>query len=342
MQLTQHLINRIAAEGPLSVEAFMAEALYHPEWGYYTTQIPIGRDGDYITAPEMTQVFGELIGLWAYVQWEQQDQPSDLFLIELGPGRGTLMADILRVAKHYPDFHKSLRIYLVEQSTCLHELQKQTLANQTINWVSDLSAVPLGPTVLIANEFFDALPLQQFIFKNGRWWERAITNYQDKFDFCEIETSLQPLYPPNEDAIYEQCPEAVVITQEIAKRLHLFPGAALIIDYGYEGPASGDTLQALSHHQYHNPLSNVGQVDLTHHVDFRALKTIFCQYNLKVESLQSMGAFLKELGLIERTEQLCREATPSQRQQLLAAAVRLTNPQYMGELFKVLNVASRK
>ncbi|MEI8295461.1 MAG: SAM-dependent methyltransferase [Alphaproteobacteria bacterium] len=342
-KLTALLKQKIDAQGPLTLAAFLEEVLYHPQWGYYAQHNPIGGHGDYITAPEMTQVFGELLALWAYVQWQNKGCPHPFALIELGPGNGTLMQDALRIIQRYPDFAAAAHVYLLEKNQHLRNQQQQKLStyNDKITWVEDFEDILPMPSIIIANEFFDALPFQQFIYKQGRWWERHINYEANDFVYQDCPTTFQvPAENAHEGAqegaIYEYCALGQHFAQKIAERLSQAPGATLIIDYGYEEPAFGDTLQALRNHRYHPPLVDIGTADLTHHVNFTQLQQTFRHYSLQVQPLTTMGDFLSDLGIVQRTELLCQLATPTQRASLLTATARLIDPNHMGSLFKVL------
>jgi NADH dehydrogenase [ubiquinone] 1 alpha subcomplex assembly factor 7 len=348
--LAKHLKQKIDIEGPLTLAVFLEEVLYHPQWGYYAHHNPIGKDGDYITAPEMTQVFGELLALWAYVQWQSKGRHQPVALIELGPGKGTLMQDFLRTLQKYPDFAESLHVYLLEKNPDLRRQQQEKLSpyQDKITWVDELEAIPPMPSLIFANEFFDALPFQQFIHKQGQWWERHITYEANDFVYQDYLTTFQVPVPiasqeeAQEEVIYEHCALGQLFAQKIAERLHQAPGHVLIIDYGYEEPAFGNTLQALRTHRYHPPLVDIGTADLTHHVNFTQLQQIFCHYSLQTHPIIAMGDFLKDLGIVQRTELLCQKATPEQSQLLLTAAARLISANHMGYLFKVLIAESKE
>jgi NADH dehydrogenase [ubiquinone] 1 alpha subcomplex assembly factor 7 len=331
--LENRLKKQIETTGPLTVAEFMELALYDPTDGYYATKVPIGREGDYITAPEMTQVFGEVICLWLVDLWHQAGSPTPFHLVEIGPGHGTLMADILRT---FLSLKISLpQVHLVEISPLLKELQKTTLApfSTPILWHNDLTNLSQdqGFCLMVANEFWDALPIQQFAKVDEEWVERRISKDDAQLIFL----------PNNATPIREVCPAMPSLVTQIASHLKMNQGAALFLDYGYDQPdAIGDTLQALSHHKSQSPLVNVGQADLTHYVDFYRLRNLFKNTGLKVCGPMPQGIFLKEIGLELRTEHLCEQATPAQRGSLQTAAVRLTQPSGMGSLFKVLCVTS--
>jgi NADH dehydrogenase [ubiquinone] 1 alpha subcomplex assembly factor 7 len=324
--LSTRLRAQIEVRGPLPLADFMAQALYDPHAGYYQQKAPIGRQGDYITAPEMTQVFGEIIALWLIDIWHQAGCPTPFHLIELGPGRGTLMADILRTFQSLKMPCSAMTIHLVEVSRPLKDLQKAALApfSMTCQWHDDLTSIPSGFSLWVGNEFWDALPLCQIV--------------QTGIERCVDWDGHQFIFIPEESAsIWEHCPAMPGLVSQIAPFLH--NGAALFIDYGYDQEgATGDTLQALLHHRPHHPLANPGQVDLTHHVDFHRLKSLFQEAGLAVYGPTFQGQFLTQMGLESRTEQLCARATPDQRGNLRTAAVRLTNSAYMGALFKVISV----
>jgi len=345
-QLTKHLKQKIDIEGTLTLAAFLEQVLYHPQWGYYAQHDPIGKEGDYITAPEMTQVFGELLALWAYTQWQNKGKPHPLALIELGPGKGTLMQDFLRVAQKYSDFMEVLHIYLLEKNHLLRTQQQEKLSlyHGKIAWVKDLEDIPPMSSLILANEFFDALPFQQFIYKQGQWWERYMTYEMNDFVYQDYPTNFQvPVFESvPEGSIYEHCALGHDFAYKIAERLRQAPGNALIIDYGYKEPTLGDTLQGLRNHRYHPPFVDVGTADLTHHVNFSDLQQIFCHHSLPTPLIITMGDFLKGLGIVERTERLCQKATATQRQLLLTATARLISPNHMGSLFKVLIAESKE
>ncbi len=331
MSLDHRIQTQIEATGSLTVSEFMALALYDPTDGYYAKKIPIGRSGDYITAPEMTQVFGEIIALWFVDLWHQAGHSPLFHLVEMGPGRGTLMTDILRT-------FLSLKIplpqvHLVEISPLLKELQKAALTpfSTSIFWHNDLTTLPQdqGFCMMVANEFWDALPIQQFTKMNEEWVERHVGKNDNQLIFL----------PEESTPIHEVCPDMPHLVTQISNHLKASQGAALFLDYGYDQPdAAGDTLQALSHHKPQSSLVNVGQADLTHHVDFYRLKKLFEDADLKVHGPMPQGEFLKELGLEIRTEQLCERANPDQRGTLRTAAVRLAHPSHMGTLFKAMCV----
>jgi NADH dehydrogenase [ubiquinone] 1 alpha subcomplex assembly factor 7 len=334
MPLETRLKEQIKSTGPVTLHDFITQVLYDPNDGYYATKVPIGRTGDYITAPEIIQVFGEVIALWLVDVWQKAGSPTPFHLIEIGPGRGTMMVDILRTLKSLKVPLHELTIHLIEVSPLLKDIQKTTLSfySASLYWHEDLSTLPQnqGYCLMIANEFWDALPIQQHVKVNESWVERLVGLEDDAFIFL-----------PNEPTVKETSPAMPGLVDQISQHLKIKGGAALFIDYGYDQPdAIGDTLQALQNHEKQSPLIHIGQADLTHHVDFHRLSTLFQEAGLNVHGPVSQGDFLKSNGFELRTEQLCEQATPDQQGSLQTAAVRLTHPFQMGDLFKVIAVTN--
>ena len=342
--LTDELKRLIAAEGPIPVARFMAEALSHPTRGYYVTRDPLGRDGDFVTAPEVSQMFGELIGLWCIDMWRQMGAPSPLRLIELGPGRGTLMADALRAARMRPDFLQAVDLHLIDVSPVLRQAQQDALAAHMPQWHGSIDEVDDGPAVIIANEFFDALPIRQYQRQGERWYERMVTVANGALAFT---LSSGPAAGPgdgrpaaNDGDIAEVSLAADAVMRRMAVRLAESGGAALIIDYGHAGDGLGDTLQAVRKHRYAPVLDAVGDADLTAHVDFAALSRAAVGGGAQVHGPAEQGDFLNRLGIGARAAQLKQRATTQQLADIDAALERLTGDAQMGRLFKVLAVTS--
>ena len=322
----------------------MAIALGHPEHGYYRKSDPLGAAGDFITAPEISQVFGEIIGLWAAVTWQQAGSPSSVRLVELGPGRGTLMADALRAANGIPGFSQALTVHLVETSPVLRDRQRQALSETQVEWYESLSDIPAGPAIIIANEFFDALPTDQYVRTQEGWCERRIDIIQpgDCLAFRVTEDVPPPGTIPSELAeapvggIFEHSPNREAECAALGRRLVAEGIAALIIDYGHTLPGIGETLQAVRRHQPHDVLSNAGEVDLTTHVDFAALADAARGAGAYSWGALPQGAFLTELGAEQRTKSLASAAAPDQAANLRTGLKRLIAADGMGTLFKVM------
>lgn len=329
--LAEILAARIRSEGPMPLSDYMAECLLHPQHGYYTTRPPFGTEGDFTTAPEISQMFGELLGLCLAQTWLDHGAPSPFTLAEIGPGRGTLMADILRATRTVPGFHAGLRLRLVEASPRLRAVQAQTLKDHAPEWcqITDLE----GPLYLIANEFFDALPIRQFQRAGPGWRERMVGLVGGTLGFglgpvIPVPDLTHRLTDTTEGQIVETCPQAPAIVAEIAARLT--PGLALILDYG-GWRSLGDTFQALRSHAPVDPFAAPGEADLTAHVDFEPLTRV-----PPAHAYTTQGALLAALGIAARSKRLARNLTGPALQSHLAATERLTSPAEMGTLFKAL------
>lgn len=345
MTLTALLQARIAADGPMRLDDYMATCLLHPQHGYYTTRDPLGAAGDFITAPEISQMFGELVGLALAQAWLDQGQPARFTLAELGPGRGTLMADALRATRAVPGFHAAAEVVLVERSPTLRAAQARTVP--TARWCADVTDLPdRQPLFLVANEFFDALPIRQFTRDAGADWRETVIGLTPDGALC------LGLGPPAPYALLahrltdtrpgdrvEICPAAAAIIAAITRRMAAHGGAALIIDYG-GGPSLGDTFQALRAHAPVDPLADPGCADLTAHVDFTALAAQ-ARAAVAVSAITPQGLFLERLGITARAERLAAALHGAARAAHVAAHRRLTHPDEMGSLFKVLGLSPR-
>lgn len=334
--LAQILAARIRAHGPMSLADYMAECLLHPQHGYYTTQNPFGSSGDFITAPDISQMFGELLGLSLAQAWLDQGAPNPFTLAELGPGRGTLMADVLRATKAVPGFHAAMRVVLVEASPRLRATQAQALHGYRPLWADSVQDLPRHPLFLVANEFFDALPIRQFQRAGLGWRERLVGLSAEALSFglgpvVPIADLTDRLADTAQGDIVEICPQAPAIMAEIAARM-ADQGAALIIDYG-GWHSLGDTFQAVQAHQPVDPFAAPGQADLTAHVDFAALAAAA---HPAAHVYTTQGALLSALGIAQRSARLAQNLSGAALHSHLDATQRLTAPTEMGSLFKVL------
>ena len=332
--LARLLAERIREGGPITVADYMAECLLHPVHGYYTTREPFGVAGDFTTAPEISQMFGELVGLALAQAWMDQGQPARFTLAELGPGRGTLMADILRATKAVPGFHTAAQVVLVEASPRLRGVQAQTLAACSPLWLDRAEDLPDQPTFLIGNEFLDALPIRQFLLSPDGWRERLV-GLQDGALVFGLSAPLDrvPDTPAFQTAqpgdLVEHCAPALTAVAASLRPILRHGGLALVIDYG-GWRSRGDTLQALRHHAFDAPLAHPGEADLTAHVDFEPLAA------LAASQFTTQGAFLQHLGIDARAQRLAQGLTGAALESHQAAHRRLTHPEEMGSLFKVL------
>ena len=344
--LDRHLRRRIALEGPLTIAAYMVEALTNPDHGYYTTRDPLGEKGDFTTAPEVSQVFGELVGLWLADAWHRAGAPANAVLVELGPGRGTLMADALRAAQRMPGFSDAMAVHFVEASPRLRQAQKAAIAPRTATWHDSLATVPDGPTFLIANEFFDALPIHQLVLTDGGWRERiVVVTEEDRLAFAVSAggSPLETLIPEHlketapDGAVFEVSPLSIAIARTISERVR-GSGAALIVDYGHPVSAFGDTLQAVHRHQFSDVLATPGECDITAHVDFDAMSRTAAENGTSVFGPVTQGGLLAALGVEIRRRQLTAAADPDRKRAIETGIRRLISPQEMGTLFKALAI----
>ncbi len=348
--LEQEIRRRIAAAGPMPVAEYMALCLGDPTHGYYVTRDPLGAAGDFTTAPEVSQMFGELLGLWMAATWMQMGSPEKVRVVELGPGRGTLMKDALRAVQVLPAFRKAIVLHFVEISPVLRSQQQQTLAEMgvPIFWHNALADVPKGTLIVIANEFFDALPINQAVKTDKGWHERRVGIDGDgKFAFV---VAPEPLAHSNivlprtvreapAGSIFEWRNDLVAMA--LGRRLADERGAALVIDYGHAESDVGDTFQAVGHHAYADVLSMPGAVDLTAHVDFQALKRAVEAMGVAGYGPITQAQLLRRLGIETRAGKLKARATPTAAAEIDLALARLidTGRSGMGALFKAVAFA---
>ena len=343
MSLRDILISQIRAQGPMRLDDYMSTCLLHPEHGYYTTRTPFGAAGDFITAPEISQMFGELIGLALAQTWLEQGAPKPFTLAELGPGRGTLMADVLRAAKRVDGFVEAAEITLLEASPALRAVQADTLADHEPHWIDTITALPEQPTYLIANEFFDALPIRQFVRDGSRWRERQVGVAEDALVFGLGPAQPQPalahrLEDTKDGDLIEDCAAAAPALAAICDRIAAHGGASLIFDYG-DWRTLGDTLQALQDHAPADPLDAPGHADLTAHVDFEAL--LGAVTDCTASRITPQGLFLERLGITQRAQALAKTLSGAALESHIAAHRRLTHPQEMGNLFKTFGIVPK-
>lgn len=336
------IVNQIKRFGPINLAEYMTLCLLHPEHGYYIKGTPIGRHGDFITAPEISQMFGEMLGLCLVQTWFNQGHPDPFILVELGPGRGTLMADILRAAKAVPGFLQAAQIWLVEVSDDLKGQQSKTLKDYNPHWVDKIEDLPDRPIFLVANEFFDALPMRQFHRTKDGWQERMLGLSAGELSFglaSPLPVDAMDQWP---DAtigdIVETSAPAQAIAAEISGRIKDHGGVALIVDYGhFDG--KGDTFQALRQHQKTDPLMFPGESDLTAHVNFASL--VQSTAGIDHSAMTAQGVLLERLGITERAQTLADNLTGDPLQTHIAAHRRLTHPAEMGALFQAIALYPR-
>ena len=343
--LDMEIRRRIAAAGPMPVGEFMTLCLTDRAHGYYTTRDPLGERGDFVTSPEISQIFGELIGLWMAAVWKRMGAPANVRVVELGPGRGTMMNAALRAAKVMPAFREAVVLHLVEVSQLLQAQQERALAQLPVpmSWHRALSEVPPGPAIVVANEFFDALPVSQAVNAEDGWYERRVgIDAEGRLAFTVAPEPLAQFERLLPQALRAAPPGAIfewrsdTIAMELGRRLARERGAALVIDYGHAESAAGETLQAVGQHAYADPLSAPGTLDLTAHVDFAALARAVEAMGAKAFGPIAQGELLRRLGIEARAATLKARAQPAAAAEIDAALARLTGQGRagMGGLFK--------
>lgn len=344
-KLEKFIKNQIDLNGPMDIGQFMSIALAHPKYGYYMKQDPFGREGDFTTAPEISQIFGEILGAWVADLWMQMGCPESFTLLECGPGRGTLMVDMLRGAKNVKGFHEAAQIHLLEISPTLKKIQGEKLFPHRPIWHDSLETLPTGePLIVLANEFLDALPFRQ-LQKTAEGWQERVVSYEEENGFVfalrpvgkalisHIPSHLHSAHP---DGVFEIAPARINFIRNLAAHLRENSGVALFIDYGPMRSGLGDSFQALKDNAYAKPLEDVGNADLTSHVDFEALAQAAGQEGLQINGPVNQGTFLQNLGIGLRAQKLKRSASKEQGSDIEKSLHRLTDSAQMGKLFKVL------
>jgi SAM-dependent MidA family methyltransferase len=347
--LAERLARLIAAAGPISVADYMAACLFDPQHGYYTTREPFGAQGDFVTAPEVSQMFGELVAVRLMDMWEAAGRPPAPVVAEIGPGRGTLMRDMVRTLSQLSSaLVRTARFELVETSPRLREVQRLTLSASLpdFRWHETVATLPDGPMFIVGNELFDAIPVRQFVRTRAGWRERVVAldeagALQFAAGFAGIDAGLLPASADAapEGAIFETAPAREALMDGIAARIARFGGGALFFDYGHLEPDLGDTLQALRRHGFDHILAHPGEADLTTHVDFDSLARVARSKGLKV-SLHEQGQWLLDMGLLARAGSLGHGRTEDEQAAIADAVERLAGPDEMGRLFKVMEVVA--
>jgi SAM-dependent MidA family methyltransferase len=337
--LRRTIVDLINASGPIPVSTFMALCLYDPKHGYYMTRTPLGADGDFTTAPEISQMFGELVGVWLIEMWRRSGYVETPIFAEIGPGRGTLAKDMLRtIARLEPTLSENLDFFLIETSPQLTEVQAQTIGAKA-KWLTSISQLPASrPLFIVGNELLDAIPARQLVRTEAGWRERCVGLDADgelAFVASSLLIEATDLPDAEKDAIFEISPAREALIEEISKRIAAHGGAGIFVDYGHLKSAIGDTFQAMQNHAFVDPLAAPGEADLTSHVDFAVLAETARQAGLQA-SLATQGDFLLSLGLLERAGQLGANRTPLEQEGIRKDVERLAAGDQMGNLFKVL------
>ncbi|MGH1375884.1 MAG: class I SAM-dependent methyltransferase [Alphaproteobacteria bacterium] len=356
MDTQNYLKDHMVRYGSMTLGAFFELCVSDPQYGYYAQKEPFGRRGDFTTAPEISQMFGEMVGAWVFDVWQKMNKPDAFNLVEFGPGRGTLMKDIVRVTTKDEAFKQAVHVTLIDTSPTLRQVQKDALSEYNVNWSTGLSEISAAiPSILIGNEFLDALPIEQ-LTRNENGWQKRVVKYDEtqecfSFGWEDAGVELIELLPTKTQShqIYEIAPARCEFIKDACAHLSQSGGASLWIDYGYTTRHYGDTLQAVKNHEYSNVLCDVGQSDITAHVDFQALQGVVDEYDTLSTDDTTQGAFLRNVGVEYRAlalkNAICKSHDPKKASNKLEKLdkdlERLISIDEMGQLFKVMSIYDR-
>ena len=339
---------KISNNKHIPFDKFVDIALYHKKTGYYMKKNPFGKDGDFITAPNISILFSEMIAIWCLAFWEHLGCPKKINIIELGAGNGEMMCQMIKVFERFNKFKDSSNYFILEKSQFLKKIQKKKLNSYKITWLNSINKLKNGPNIFLANEFFDALPIKQFIKKNNKWYEKSIKkNNINKYEFVNVITNIKNLEKKIEinlsknQKIIEFSPLTYKYLNIISKKINTFQGGLLIVDYGYFKKKMKDSLQSIYKHNFNNVLDNFGKSDITYNLNFFLLKKIVKKLNLKVAGLTNQRNFLTKLGILERAEILAKNLQFSKKADIYYRIKRLIDRNFMGELFKVMFVTGK-
>ena len=339
---------KISNNKHISFDKFVDIALYHKKTGYYMKKNPFGKDGDFITAPNISILFSEMLAIWCIAFWEHLGYPKKINIIELGAGNGEMMYQMIKVFERFNKFRESSNYFILEKSQFLKKIQKKKLNSHKITWLNSINKLKNGPNIFLANEFFDALPIKQFIKKNNKWYEKSIKkNNINKFEFVNVITNIKDLEKKikinlsKNQKIIEFSPLTYDYLNIISKKINTFQGGLLIVDYGYLKEKMKDSLQSVYKHNFNNVLDNFGKSDITYNLNFFLLKKIVKKLNLKVAGLTSQRNFLTRLGILDRAEILAKNLQFSKKADIYYRIKRLIDRNFMGELFKVMFVTGK-
>jgi len=339
---------KISNNKHISFDKFVDIALYHKKTGYYMKKNPFGKDGDFITAPNISILFSEMLAIWCIAFWEHLGYPKKINIIELGAGNGEMMYQMIKVFERFNKFRESSNYFILEKSQFLKKIQKKKLNSHKITWLNSINKLKNGPNIFLANEFFDALPIKQFIKKKNKWYEKSIIkNNINKFEFVNVITNIKNLEKKIEinlsknQKIIEFSPLTYDYLNIISKKINTFQGGLLIVDYGYLKKKMRDSLQSIYKHKFNNILDNFSKSDITYNLNFFLLKKIVKKLNLKVAGLTSQRNFLTRLGILDRAEILAKNLQFSKKADIYYRIKRLIDRNFMGELFKVMFVTGK-
>ena len=339
---------KISNNKHISFDKFVDIALYHKKTGYYMKKNPFGKDGDFITAPNISILFSEMLAIWCIAFWEHLGYPKKINIIELGAGNGEMMYQMIKVFERFNKFRESSNYFILEKSQFLKKIQKKKLNSHKITWLNSINKLKNGPNIFLANEFFDALPIKQFIKKKNKWYEKSIKkNNINKFEFVNVITNIKNLEKKIEinlsknQKIIEFSPLTYDYLNIISKKINTFQGGLLIVDYGYLKKKMRNSLQSIYKHKFNNILDNFSKSDITYNLNFFLLKKIVKKLNLKVAGLTSQRNFLTRLGILNRAEILAKNLQFSKKADIYYRIKRLIDRNFMGELFKVMFVTGK-
>ncbi len=327
----------------LPVDKFFKNVLYDKKFGYYNSQIPFGKNGDFVTAPKITNIFSEIIAIWIIACWESFGKPKNFNIVELGPGDGSLTNILLRSFKQFPEFNSIKKIYLFEESNYLKKIQKRKIINKDVKWINNFSVIKKGPVIFFGNEFFDAIPIKQFKKLNNSIFEKKFIldkNYKIKQIFKKASAlnikTIRSYRTLNKLKFIEFPKLGFQELQKMTKKIYKLKGCILLIDYGYFKPNNQNTLQSVMRHKKNNLFDNLGKADVTAHVNFKLLAEFFTKNNLKIKEVITQKEFLENMGIFERAKILAKKMKFSEQSDLYLRIKRLLSPKYMGNLFKVI------
>ena len=339
---------KISNNKHIPFDKFIDIALYHKKTGYYMKKNPFGKDGDFITAPNISILFSEMLAIWCLAFWEHLGCPKKINIIELGAGNGEMMYQMIKVFERFNKFRECSNYFILEKSQFLKKIQKKKLNSHKITWLNSINKLKNGPNIFLANEFFDALPIKQFIKKNNKWYEKSIKkNNINKFEFVNVITNIKDLEKKikinlsKNQKIIEFSPLTYDYLNIISKKINTFQGGLLIVDYGYLKKKMRDSLQSIYKHKFNNILDNFSKSDITYNLNFFLLKKIVKKLNLKVAGLTSQRNFLTRLGILNRAEILAKNLQFSKKADIYYRIKRLIDRNFMGELFKVMFVTGK-
>ena len=332
----------------ISFDKFIHKALYDKNTGYYMQKNPFGKSGDFITSPNISILFSEMIAIWCIAFWENLGCPKKINIIELGAGNGEMMSQMIKVFEKFDKFKKSCNYFILEKSHYLKKIQKKKLIANKITWLNSIKNIKKGPNIFLANEFFDALPIKQFTKKNNKWFEKVVIKKNvNKFEISDVEKNIKKIEKKiginlsKNQKVIEFSPLMFKILNNISNKIRKFNGGLLIIDYGYLEKKMQNSLQSVYQHKYNDILSNIGKSDITYRLNFSLINELVKKLNLKVEGLTTQRNFLTKLGIVNRAEILAKKLIFSKKADIYYRLKRLIDNNSMGRLFKVMFVTKK-